>query len=222
MPAEKVISTLAGPDFAYHLQKTDELRSKEHTLLTDGEHEKLDAIVTLLGILSVFRQYYKTIALHQELAQLSRQFIFVAFPAVAVALLAPLVYETNPACAHPEPARPRNEYQSDDRHRPASARTGLYAPYRDDLPVHRHRRPVRSAGGMAVVPRTRLRGEKRRGKGYIPATRPSDDRLIETRRSRSRRPYLRYGWRTPVSSSARTRASTGSLPRDRPSDYGAR
>lgn len=106
MPPERVISTLAGPEFAYHLSKTDELRSKHHARLTADEQDTLDAIVTLLGALSVFRQYFKTIALHQELAQLSRQFIFVAFPAVVVALLAPLIYETNPAHVLSTPPSP--------------------------------------------------------------------------------------------------------------------
>lgn len=55
MSAEKVILTLAGPDFAYQFNRADELRSRQRTLLTPDEHEKLDAIVTLLGTLSVFR-----------------------------------------------------------------------------------------------------------------------------------------------------------------------
>lgn len=95
MPAEKVIATLAGPDFAYHLNQTDELRSKQHENLTKEEREILDTIADLLGLITIFRQYYKTIALHQELAQLSRQFIFVGLPAVIAALLAPLLYKTN-------------------------------------------------------------------------------------------------------------------------------
>lgn len=97
MPAEKVISTFAGPDFAHHLNQTDELRSKQHEQLTSDEGELLDAIADLLGAVAVFRQYFKTIALHQELAQLSRQFIFVGFPAIVVAVLVPLLYKTNPA-----------------------------------------------------------------------------------------------------------------------------
>lgn len=97
MPAERVISLLAGPDFAHHLNRTNDLRGRQHEHLTAEERETLDTIADLLGVITVFRQYYKTIALHQELAQLSRQFIFVGFPAVVVALLVPLLYETNPA-----------------------------------------------------------------------------------------------------------------------------
>lgn len=96
MPAEKAISTLAGPDFAHHLNQTDELRSTQCENLTKDDRDTLDTITDLLGVITVLRQYYKTIALHQELAQLSRQFIFVGFPAVAVALLVPLLYQTNP------------------------------------------------------------------------------------------------------------------------------
>lgn len=74
MPAEKVISTLAGPDFAYFIEETDAIRSRQHEHLLAEELETLDKIATLLRAISVFRQYIKTIALHQELAQLSRQF----------------------------------------------------------------------------------------------------------------------------------------------------
>lgn len=97
MPAETVISILAGPDFAYFIDQTDTVRSRKHEHLTAQELEILDKIATLLGAISVFRQYIKTISLHQELAQLSRQFIFVSFPAVLVAILVPLLYRTNPA-----------------------------------------------------------------------------------------------------------------------------
>lgn len=96
MPAEKVISTLAGPDFAHHLNQTDELRSMQYETLSKDERDTLDTITDLLGAIAVLRQYYKTIALHQELAQLSRQFIFIGFPAVVVALLVPLLYKTSP------------------------------------------------------------------------------------------------------------------------------
>lgn len=96
MPAEKVVSTMAGPDFAHHLNRTDELRSGERENLTADERETLDTIADLLGTISVLRQYFKTIALHQELAQLSRQFVAVGFPAVTVAILAPLLLQTNP------------------------------------------------------------------------------------------------------------------------------
>ena len=97
MPPEEVILTLAGPDFARYLNRTDDLRSGRYEELTDEERERLDSIASLLSAITVFRQYFKTIALHQELAQLSRQFVFIGFPAVMVALLAPLLYKSNPA-----------------------------------------------------------------------------------------------------------------------------
>ena len=97
MPPEKIILTLAGPEFPRYLNRTDDLRSGRYEELTDGERERLDSIANLVSAITVFRQYFKTIALHQELAQLSRQFVFIGFPAVMVALLAPLLYKSNPA-----------------------------------------------------------------------------------------------------------------------------
>lgn len=96
MPVETIISTLAGPDFAHHLNQTDKLWSTQYENLTRDERDTLDTIANLLGIIAMFRQYYKTLALHQELAQLSRQFVFVGFPAMVVTLLVPLLYQTNP------------------------------------------------------------------------------------------------------------------------------
>ncbi|WP_049928563.1 hypothetical protein [Halopiger goleimassiliensis] len=96
MPPEKVISTLAGPDFAHHFDRTDELLTERYEHLTADERDALETIAELLGAVTVFRQYFKTVALHQELAQLSRQFIVVGFPALVAALLVPLAYETNP------------------------------------------------------------------------------------------------------------------------------
>ncbi|MFC4550739.1 MULTISPECIES: hypothetical protein [Halorussus] len=97
MSPETVILTLAGPDFAQYLNRTDDLRSGRYEELTDAESDRLDSIAHLLSALTVFRQYFKTISLHQELARLSRQFVFIGFPAVMVALLAPLLYKSNPA-----------------------------------------------------------------------------------------------------------------------------
>ena len=95
-PAQTVIATLAGSGFAHHHKRTDDLQENYATDLTDIELERLDAIKKLLDALSISRQYFKTVAIQQGLAQLSRQFIFIAFPAVMVALLVPLLYKTNP------------------------------------------------------------------------------------------------------------------------------
>lgn len=96
MPAEQVIAVLAGSRFAHHYNRGDELQRNYAVDLSEVELQQLDSIAELLGALSIVRQYFKTIALHQELAELSQRFVFVAFPAVAVALLVPLLYKTNP------------------------------------------------------------------------------------------------------------------------------
>lgn len=96
MPAEEVISMLAGPEFAHHLNTTNYLLDMEYKNLSRDDRHTIDSIADLLGVISVGRQYFKTITLHQELALLSRRFVFVGFPAMVVALLVPLIYRTNP------------------------------------------------------------------------------------------------------------------------------
>ena len=95
-PTQTVIAMLAGSGFAHHYKRTDDFQENHAADLTDIEVNQLEAIAELLDTLSISRQYFKTIALQQELAELSQRFIFIAFPAVMVALLVPLLYKTNP------------------------------------------------------------------------------------------------------------------------------
>ncbi|WP_459193377.1 hypothetical protein [Halosimplex sp. J119] len=88
-----VVSATAGSDYA-------RLRSEVRAVATANElpnqvDDDLDAIVELIGHLSVFRQLYKTFALHQELAKLSRQIMYVSVPCLLVALYVPMLYRSN-------------------------------------------------------------------------------------------------------------------------------
>ncbi|WP_436929946.1 hypothetical protein [Halosimplex halobium] len=95
MEPVRVISLTAGSDYArFHR------RLRAVTAGADLPHpvaDDVDAVDRLLGHLSVARQYYKTLALHQELAKLSREIIYVSLPALLVALSVPLLYRSNEA-----------------------------------------------------------------------------------------------------------------------------
>ncbi|WP_436925194.1 hypothetical protein [Halosimplex amylolyticum] len=98
-----VIATVAGSDY---------VRLRNETLaVADGADPSedlatdLDAIEELLGHLSVGRQYFKTLALQQELAKLSREIIYVSVPTLLVAVYVPLLYRSESATV-PESALP--------------------------------------------------------------------------------------------------------------------
>jgi len=98
-----VISLTAGSDYARFHRRLRAVTADAD--LPDRVAADVDAIDELLGHLSVARQYYKTLALHQELAKLSREIIYVSLPALLVALSVPLVYRSNGATL-PEAALP--------------------------------------------------------------------------------------------------------------------
>ncbi len=91
-----VTSTLAGSDYARFVSRTDELVSDHADQLSEGAEETIDDIGRMLEALAITRQYFKTIAIQQELAKLSRLIIFTGLPALLVAFYVTLVYRTSP------------------------------------------------------------------------------------------------------------------------------
>ncbi|QLH76318.1 hypothetical protein HZS55_02925 [Halosimplex rubrum] len=103
MKPVEAISATAGSDYArFRRRVRAETAGAE---LSDPVADDLDAVEELLGHLSVARQYFKTLALHQELAKLSREIIYLSVPCLLVAVSVPLLYRSNGA-AVPEPALP--------------------------------------------------------------------------------------------------------------------
>lgn len=96
MEPAAVTSTLAGSDYARFVSRTDELVSDHGDRLSEEAEGTLDDVGRLLEAVAVTRQYFKTIVIQQELAQLSRLIIFTGLPALLVALYVPLVYRTGP------------------------------------------------------------------------------------------------------------------------------
>ncbi|MFB6139058.1 MAG: hypothetical protein ABEJ26_01325 [Halosimplex sp.] len=88
-----VVSLTAGSDYA-HFHRRLRLATADADL-PDAVEDDVEAIDRLLESLSIARQYFKTLALHQELAQLSRQIIYVSVPALFVSLSVPLLYRSN-------------------------------------------------------------------------------------------------------------------------------
>jgi len=63
-----VISTTAGSDYARYVRETERLQETRAGRLPKRRTNTLDAIRTLLKAFSISRQYYKSMAIHQDLA----------------------------------------------------------------------------------------------------------------------------------------------------------
>ncbi|WP_415379681.1 hypothetical protein [Halosimplex sp. TS25] len=98
-----VIATTAGSDYARLRNET--LAVADSAVLPEDVVDDLDGVEELLGHLSVGRQYFKTLALQQELAKLSREIIYISVPTLLVAVYVPLLYRSEGA-AVPESALP--------------------------------------------------------------------------------------------------------------------
>lgn len=96
-----VITTLAGSRYADCIQATEDLLADDGDRAAASARDDLTAIDDLLRVVSIVRQYYKTIAIQQELGRLSHQLIFAGLPALLVAIYTPLLYTTAPATTIP-------------------------------------------------------------------------------------------------------------------------
>ncbi|WP_436908082.1 hypothetical protein [Halosimplex marinum] len=90
-----VIAATAGSDYARFRNET--LAVADGAALPEDLTTDFADVEALLGHLSVGRQYFKTLALQQELAKLSREIIYVSVPTLLVALYVPLLYRSNGA-----------------------------------------------------------------------------------------------------------------------------
>jgi hypothetical protein len=80
----KALVITLGTDYADHLDTTRKLRTKYSEALPDEAADALDDVLELLKAVATMRQFFKTLALQQELALLSRRLIYTGVPAVLV------------------------------------------------------------------------------------------------------------------------------------------
>jgi hypothetical protein len=93
MSTVAVIERLLGSRYARCIATVDRLREADR--LSGDEQSDLDAIDDLLEGFAIMRQYYKTLALQQMLARLSRLVTYFGFVSILVAFYLTLVYRTN-------------------------------------------------------------------------------------------------------------------------------
>ncbi|SDR32475.1 hypothetical protein [Natronobacterium texcoconense] len=75
-----VISVILHYNDPWQLQEIRQIREFHHHALSEAAENQLDRLETLLGDIHVARQYFKTVYMQQELADLSKILLYVGFP----------------------------------------------------------------------------------------------------------------------------------------------
>ena len=87
-----VLAALLGPAYADNLAVAHGLRRAHEDELSGPASERLDAVVRLLESIAVARQFFKTIAIQQDLARLSRRLIYTGLAAVLAVVYLTMAY----------------------------------------------------------------------------------------------------------------------------------
>ncbi|MXR40553.1 hypothetical protein GRX01_04220 [Halobaculum sp. WSA2] len=89
-----VLSVVLGPEYALNTAAIRHLRNEHAATIPEGVEAEFRAVDELLESIAVVRQFYKTIAIQQDLATLSRLLVYTGIAALASAVAVTLVYRT--------------------------------------------------------------------------------------------------------------------------------
>ncbi|GAA0511815.1 hypothetical protein SAMN04488066_10480 [Halorubrum aquaticum] len=90
-----VLSILLGTEYAVNLRAVQRLRNGYSESLPEEVQAEFRAIERLLESIAIVRQFYKTIALQQDFAELSRMIVYTGLIAFVTTIVLTLVYRTN-------------------------------------------------------------------------------------------------------------------------------
>ena len=102
----EIVSTLLGPAYARNLTATDRLLRKYDGDLPDPAWDELEAILELVKSVAVARQFFKTIAIQQNLARLSRLLAYLGVPVLLGTFFVTTIYTTVPTTTVAQPLLP--------------------------------------------------------------------------------------------------------------------
>lgn len=88
----EVLSLTFGTDYADYIDDIRRIDTMTEGQVSDAVADDLDSILTLLKGVATIRQFFKTLAVQQDLARLSRQLIYTGVPAILVAYFLAPVY----------------------------------------------------------------------------------------------------------------------------------
>lgn len=95
MRSIEVLEIFMGSKYARNISTVDRLQSAYPDRLSEDARNDLDEVMDLLEAVAITRQHYKTLLLHQTLAQLSRYITYFGACAIVISILVPLVYRSN-------------------------------------------------------------------------------------------------------------------------------
>lgn len=93
-PVSNVLGVIIGPEYAINMTAIEHVRNEFGESLTPNAREELQAIEELLEFVAIVRQFFKTIALQQDFAMLSRMLVYSGLLALLASLSLTLVYRT--------------------------------------------------------------------------------------------------------------------------------
>lgn len=90
----RVLTVLLGTEYAVNLNAAQHLRNAHAESLPEAVQAELQAIESLLESIAVVRQFYKTMALQEDFAELSRKIIYTGLMAFVTTISVTLIYRT--------------------------------------------------------------------------------------------------------------------------------
>jgi hypothetical protein len=100
-PIIDILGVTAGPEYAINITAVQHLRNEYGESFSANTRAELEAVDELLESVAVVRQFYKTLALQQDLAILSRHLIYSGLTALLVSISMALVYRTDTVMLSP-------------------------------------------------------------------------------------------------------------------------
>ncbi|WP_117593072.1 hypothetical protein [Haloprofundus halophilus] len=89
-----VLLLCLGSEYADHLDATRKLKRQHHDRLSEEASEQFDDLLELLKGVATVRQFFKTLAIQQDLARLSRRLIYLGLGALLVVYCFTQVYKS--------------------------------------------------------------------------------------------------------------------------------
>lgn len=90
----EVLSLIFGTEYADYIDDARRLDQGSSTELPDAATDHIAAILTLLKGIATIRQFFKTLAIQQDLASLSRKLIYTGVPAIVAAYYLAISYRS--------------------------------------------------------------------------------------------------------------------------------
>jgi hypothetical protein len=90
-----VLGVVLGPEYAINMTAVGHLQNEYAASIPEDALAEFQAIEELLESIAVVRQFYKTIAIQQDLATLSRLLVYSGVTALVGTIVVTLIYRTN-------------------------------------------------------------------------------------------------------------------------------